>query len=144
MEPLTTDSSVPCVLLPCSNGDTWAVPLNSVAEVLVDGEVRSGRLRWRGRELPVYPPAPAEQSNGPHAVIRALGELAGDYWALGLRDRSLAYLPLTESDLAEPTAGDIVTADALAVFALGGDICVIPDLGALQASLAAGPAQLSR
>ncbi|MFO7551585.1 MAG: hypothetical protein R6W80_09260 [Haliea sp.] len=144
MEPLTTDPGVPCVLLPCSSGDTWAVPLNSVAEVLVDGEVRSGRLRWRGRELPVYPPAPAEQSSGLHAVMRGLGELAGDYWALGLRDRSLAYLPLTESDLAEAAEGDIVTADTLAVFALAGNICVIPDLGALQASLASGPAQLSR
>lgn len=73
-----------------------------------------------------------------------LGELAGDYWAIGLQNRSLEYRLLTESDLAEPTEGSTVTAGALAVFALAGNTCVVPDLDALQASLVAEFAHPSR
>lgn len=144
MEPSAAEASVRCVLLPCSSGETLAVPLNSFAEVVTGGEVLSGRLHWRGHELPVYPPSAAQQDNAIHAVMLGLGELAGDYWAISLQNRSLQYRLLTESDLVEPTASDTVTADALAVFALAGTTCVVPDLGALQTSLAAGPGHCSR
>ena len=141
---MPTEPHVHCVLLPCSSGETWAVPLNSVAEVVARGEVRSERLRWRGRELPVYPPAAAEQDGGIYAVMLGLDDLAGDYWAISLRNHALAYLPLTEVDTAELAGGGSVNADALGVFSVAGASCVVPDLAALQRSLHAALPEFSR
>ena len=135
MGPEYTAPPLPCVLLPCSSGETWAVPLNSVAEVLAKGDVHSQRLRWRGRELPLYPPVTAEQTGGIYAVMLGLDDLAGDYWAISLRNQPLAYLPLTEADTTEPVEDGSACIDALAVFALAGKTCLVPDLGALQRSL---------
>jgi len=139
MNPVPTEPCLHCVLLPCSSGETWAVPLNSVAQVVVRGEVRSERLRWRGREVPVYAPAAAEQTSGVYAVMLGLGDVAGDYWAVSLRNHALVYLPLTEADITELAGDGSVIADALAVCAVAGASCVVPDLGALQLSLHAGP-----
>lgn len=144
MDPAPAEPKVHCVLLPCSSGETWAVPLNSVAEVLVSAEMLSGRLRWRGRELPVFAPLPAEQNSGIFAVMLGLGELAGDCWAVSLRNHSLAYCLLTEAELAGPAECDLATADAVAAFTLAGNVCVVPDLGALQVRLAAEPVHLPR
>ncbi len=129
-----------CVLLPCRSGETWVVPLNSIAEVLAAGELHAGRLAWRGCELPVYPPVEPGSGHlrGIFAVIRGLQALAGGHWAVSLRDHGLAYRVLTAADFAEPTAGDHGgAAVTLAAFRLGGDSCVVPDLGALQTTLAA-------
>lgn len=139
MKPVPTEPCLHCVLLPCSSGETWAVPLNSVAEVVARGEVRSERLRWRGRELPVYAPGAVEQSGGVYAVMLGLDDLAGDFWAISLRNHALVYLPLTEADITELAGDGRVTADALAVFTVAGEACVVPDLGALQLSLHAAP-----
>ncbi|MDO8860083.1 hypothetical protein Q6D67_00100 [Haliea sp. E1-2-M8] len=142
---MSAQPQVHCVLLPCSNGETWAVPVNSVAEVVVAGELRSGRLYWRGRELPLYPPETgAERSGGMYAVMLGLRDLAGDYWAICLQNRRLGYLPLAETDLAGQDEDVGVTDYTLAVFALAGNSCVIPDLGALQVSLAAAAADPCR
>lgn len=142
---MPNEPHVRCVLLPCSSGQTWAVPLNSVAEVVASGEVRSERLRWRGRELPVYPPpAAAEQSGGIYAVMLGLDDLAGDYWAVSLCNRALAYLLLTEADTAELAGDGSVNADALPAFAVAGASCVVPDLADLQRSLHAEPPDFSR
>ncbi len=141
MDAVPVEPHVHCVLLPCSSGETWAVPLNSVAEVLVRGELLSGRLCWRGLELPVYPQAAAdEQTGGIYAVMLGLGDLVGDYWAVNLQNRRLAYLLLTEADLAGLDEDGSIAADTLAVFALAGTSCLVPDLGALHAGLAAEPA----
>jgi len=144
MNPVLTEPCLHCVLLPCSSGETWAVPLNSVAQVLARGEVRSERLRWRDRELPVYAPAAAEQSGGIYAVMLGLDDLAGDFWAISLRNQALVYLPLTEADTTELAKDGSVSVDALAVFAVAGASCVVPDLGALQLSLHAALPDFSR
>jgi len=129
------ESHLDCVLLPCSNGETWAVPLNSVAEVVVGGDLRSARLRWRGRELPCFPSGQSQHSGGVYAVMRGLGDLAGDYWAVCLRTQALAYLPLAEADTVQLPGDASPNAAVLAVFAVAGRTCVVPDLGALQLSL---------
>lgn len=135
-----------CVLLPCANGETWAVPVNSVAEVLGAGELSSGRLCWRGQELPVYPPAAATAEHGGtmYAVMLGLRDVAGSYWAIRLQNRRLEYALLTGADLAEEDEEVGRTADTLAGFVLAGHRCVIPDLGALQLSLAATAADPGR
>jgi hypothetical protein len=132
---LPIEPHLDCVLLPCSNGETWAVPLNSVAEVVVGGDWRSERLRWRGRELPCYPSGQAEQNGGIYAVMVGLGDLAGDHWAVCLRNQALAYLPLAETDTIQLPGDTSPNADILAVFAVAGKTCVVPDLGALQLRL---------
>lgn len=144
MKPVLTEPCLHCVLLPCRGGETWAVPLNSVAEVVAGGEVRSERLRWRGRELPVYAPAAVEQSGGIYAVMLGLDDLAGGFWAISLRNHALVYLPLTEADTTKLPKDGSVNADALAVFAVAGATCVVPDLAALQLSLRAAPPDFSR
>lgn len=144
MKPVLTEPPVRCVLLPCSSGETWAVPMNSVAEVVASGEIRSGRLRWRGRELPVYAPAAVEQSGGVYAVMLGLDDLAGDFWAISLRNQALVYLPLIEADTTEPAKDDRVNVDGLAVFAVAGATCVVPDLAALQLGLGAAPRDFSQ
>lgn len=145
MDSAPAGPSLHCVLLPCANGETWAVPVNSVAEVLGTAELRSGRLCWRGLELPVYPPAAtAEPGGGMYAVMLGLRDVAGDYWAVSLQKRRLEYVLLTETGLAGEDAGTGDTADTLAVFALAGHRCVIPDLPALQLSLAGAAADSGR
>ncbi|MEQ9464835.1 MAG: hypothetical protein RJQ10_14320 [Haliea sp.] len=139
--------SLHCVLLPCSSGATWVVPLNSIAEVLVAGEVDSGRLRWRDCELPVYPPPEpgAGRGVGIYAVMRGLRDLAGGPWAVSLRNTGLVHRGLTEADCSEPAPGyDNGAADTLAAFGLAGSGCVVPDLGALQEALASAPAHPAR
>jgi len=126
---------VHCVMLPCSSGQVWAVPLNSIAEVVTSAELLSGQLCWRGLELAVYPPAAAEQPGGIYAVMLGLGELAGHYWAIKLRNRRLEYLPLTAADCAGQDESSEISPDSLARFALGGGICQVPDIEALQKSL---------
>ncbi len=143
MEAPLVEPQLRCVLLPCSSGETWLVPLNSIAEVLVAGEARSGYLSWRGCQLPVYPPPQpgAAATAGAYAVIRGLRELAGGHWAVSLQARTLAYRLLTEADLTEAVPGDDEAATSLAVLELMGERCVVPDLGALQLALAADPTQ---
>ena len=141
MEPGSPAPSLHCVLLPCRNGETWALPLNSIAELVTAAELSAGRLCWRGLELPVYPlPTAADPAGGLYAVITGLQDLAGGYWAISLQDRGLKHRVLTADDLAEPDPDDSAASAALAVFALAGDRCVVPDLGVLQVSLAADPA----
>lgn len=133
-----------CVLLPCSNGETWAVPLSSVAEVVVGGDLRSERLCWRGCELPCYPFGQAQQSSGIYAVMVGLNDLAGGHWAVCLRNQALAYLSLAEADTVQFPGGASSNADILAVFAVAGKTCVVPDLGALQLRLHAAAPPSSR
>jgi hypothetical protein len=73
-----------------------------------------------------------------------LDDLAGDFWAISLRNQALVYLPLTEADTTELAKDGSVSVDALAVFAVAGASCVVPDLGALQLSLHAALPDFSR
>jgi hypothetical protein len=136
MDSVPVEPRVHCVLLPCSSGQVWAVPLNSIAEVVTSAELLSGQLRWRGLELSVYPPAAVQQPGAIYAVMLGLGELAGEYWAIQLQNRRLEYLLLSEADCAGQAENGEIPPESLAELVLGDAICEVPDLEALQKSLA--------
>jgi hypothetical protein len=135
-----------CVLLPCSSSEHWAVPQNTLAEIVTlpaDEEQPPEVLDWRGNSVPVLDfgdddEAPwRERLSGTGLVAVFLG-LEGencDYWAVAVRGEGLAVRQISSEMLED--AGDVTVEHASSAFNLGGTVYQVPDLLALQRRIAA-------
>lgn len=131
-----------CVLLPCADGQHWAVPQSCLAEILTvpaDGEVPPDQASWRGVDIPVIDigqggPVPWQNrrsGTGLIAVVVGIRGMGVDFWGVALRGGNLSVRKLDEQDCED--LPEAVADTSLAAFSLEGVIYQVPDLSAWQA-----------
>lgn len=130
-----------CVLLPCAQGQRWAVPQSSLAEILTvpaSDDSPPAEVTWRGVEVPVMdfgaggdiPWRHTQSGTGLIVVVLGVRGEGFDYWGLALRGDGLAVRNIQEEDCEDlPDAREV---HSLAAFSLDGIIYQVPDLPALQ------------
>ena len=138
-----------CVLLPCSSSEYWALPLNTLAEIVTlhaVSEQPPEELQWRAKTVPVLDFGRDDGSQwrerlggaGLVAVLLGLEGEGCDYWGVAVRGEGLAVKRVSPEDVAD--APDAVAEYASAAFVLGGVTYQVPDLVALQRKIAASTA----
>ncbi len=139
---METENSQHCVLLPCSNGEHWAVPHNCLAEIVTlpigDDDSPPAEITWRGQAVPVLDlgetgDASWRESHGGTGLIAVFLGLEGEgleYWGLVLRGVGLGTTHLLDDDIedCETPEGELYSA----AFRIGDDTYRVPDLFAVQ------------
>lgn len=131
-----------CVLLPCSQGETWAVPQNCLAEIVTlssDSEEPPTQLNWRGQDVPVVnldakhesPWRDARAGTGLVAVMLGLKGGAWEYCAVALRGEGLGMKDLADEVVED--APEQMLENSLSAFRMGGEIYQVPKLQELHA-----------
>jgi hypothetical protein len=134
-----------CVLLPCSAQERWAVPQNSLAEIVTIqgvGEHPPEQINWRGVDVPVLDldedgSTPWRDNEGGTGLVAVLLGLQGEgcaYWALALRGEGLSAQDIGGEQIED--LPDAALPHASAAFRLGGEVYQVPDLIALQRQIA--------
>lgn len=138
---MTDDASRWCVLLPCSNTETWAVPQNCLGEIMTLQAATDEppcEVNWRDQSVPVLDLGSddgsvwREQSRGTGLVAIFLG-LKGegcDYWALALRGAALSMVNLLPEEVEDTP--EQMREHATAAFNFRGVLCQVPDLDSFQ------------
>lgn len=138
---MTDETKRMCVLLPCGNGQRWAVPQACLAEILTLQEAEDSppaQVSWRGSDLPVLdlgdggsePWLNPRTSSGLIAVILGVTGAGADHWALAVRGDGLAVRNVNEQDCQDRPEDE--QDYALAAFELAGTLYQVPDLPSLQ------------
>lgn len=128
-----------CVALPCTEADLWAVPENSLAEIVAlaaEHDRPPAELEWRGHRIPVLDLHAGDEHWGSRhggtgliAVLHGLDSSAPLFWGVCLREHGLRVVELPDQpDDAAEDAADY----ALGAFRHNGDVFQVPDLLALQ------------
>ena len=143
---MTDDTTHWCVLIPCSKTESWAVPQNSIAEIVTlqaTTEQPPEELEWRGQTIPVLDfgfeedASWREQLGGTGLIAIFLG-LQGegcDYWGVAVRGEGLAVKRVAAADVED--APESVLEHATAAFKLDDVIYQVPDLAVFQRKIAA-------
>jgi len=130
-----------CVFLPCTRDIRWAVPQNSLGEILTvpaRGDRAPAQIEWRGQTVPVLDFGAGDAKSwcvdgsdtGLVAVFLGLrGEESG-YWGVVLRGEGLGVWRL-EDEQCRDIPGD-ASEYSLAAFEHAGRVYQVPDLPALQ------------
>ena len=138
-------SNSQCVVLPCTANDLWAVPENSLAEIVAlsaDSESPPAVLEWRGHSIPVLDLCASDAHWGSRhggtgliAVLHGLDPSSPAFWGVCLREHGLRVEKLTDTpeDAAEEAAEN-----ALSAFRHIGALFQVRDLVALHQK-AVGP-----
>lgn len=140
------DSGQWCILLPCSQQERWAVPQNTLAEIVtVNGEQDQPpeAVTWRGESVPVLDLGNDDDSHwresaGGTGLVAVFLGLEGErckYWGVVLRGEGLAVKRVASSGITD--APEEAAAHASAAFKLEDKIYQVPDLAALQQQIAA-------
>lgn len=130
-----------CVFLPCSRDIRWAVPQNSLGEIVTVPACGGGapaEIEWRGQNVPVMDFAAAEaqpwctdgSETGHVAVFLALAGEDSGYWGVALRGEGLGVWRLEDEECREVT--EVASEYSLAAFEHAGRVYQVPDLPALQ------------
>ncbi len=130
-----------CVLIPCSEQETWAVPQNCLAEIItlpIESEMPPEQVEWRGRTIPVvHLGERAGAGWGDHGcdtgLIAVFLGLEGDgcrYWGLAVHGELLKMAQIQPEDIED--APECVSANASAAFHYQGQLCQVPDLDSVQ------------
>ena len=138
---MSEEASRWCVLLPCSNTETWAVPQNCLGEILTlqsETEQPPGAVSWRDCTVPVLDLGGEDGSvwreprrgSGLMAVFLGLKGEGCEYWALALRGANLSVVNLLPEEVED--APEQVSEHATAAFNFRGVLCQIPDLDSFQ------------
>ncbi|MEM9255764.1 MAG: hypothetical protein AAGA91_09960 [Pseudomonadota bacterium] len=142
---MSDDNAKWCVLLPCSQEETWAVPQNCLAEIVTvptRSEQPPTEVFWRGREIPVLDFAAdgedgwrePRRGTGLIAVFLGLEGEACEYWGLAVRGEGLAAARVDPEEITDVPDG--VADHATAAFELQGVVYQVPDLDGLQKQIA--------
>ena len=135
-----------CVLIPCSQSETWAVPQNCLAEIVTlqcGEECPPSEIEWRGTTVPVVDfgleegPDWCDPRRGAGLVAVFLG-LAGEgceYWGVAVRGDGLRATRLQPEEAAD--APGKALPHATAAFEYRGVLCQVPDLDRLQRTITA-------
>ncbi|QIB65648.1 hypothetical protein [Kineobactrum salinum] len=133
---MSSDNSQRCILLPCADDQTWAVPPNCLAEIALLPAISTDRVSWRHRDIPLFVGASAalRADPCPCAIFLGIGDQNCDFWALALSSCSVRAMTLPAAALEEEP--EQVQPGCLGAFRFEGLLCQVPDLPALQARLA--------
>jgi len=143
---MTDNTSRWCVLVPCSSNETWAVPLNCLAEILTlhtDESSPPAAVAWRDRTVTVLDLGAEDGSlwrvpargTGLVAIFLGLKGEGCEYWGLAVRGDGLRVVSLP-ADAVED-APDEAQKHATAAFRFHGVLCQVPDLDGFQRKAAA-------
>ncbi|RLQ23786.1 hypothetical protein DWB85_01135 [Seongchinamella sediminis] len=116
------------------------MPQNCLAEILTlpaDADLAPVEVNWRGVDIPVMDPGAdsgtpwreSGNSSGLVAVILGVRGNGPDYWGVALRGTGLSVRNIDAADCVDLPA---VEEYYLAAFEVGGQVCQVPDLPALQ------------
>ena len=130
-----------CVLLPCGDGQNWALPQQCLAEIVTlqeAAECPPASISWRGLDIPVIdfgadgvePWRDARTGAGLVAVLLGLEGLGQEYWALAIRGEGLGVRRIRAQDCEDRPEEQ--RDYALAAFVLETVIYQVPDLPSLQ------------
>lgn len=144
---MTDNTNRWCVLVPCSQSETWAVPLNCLAEIVTlhtDETSPPRELQWRDHTVPVMDLGgkdgsqwrAASRGTGLLAIFLGLKGEGCEYWGLAVRGEGLRVVSLT-GDAVED-APEQIQKHATAAFRFHGVLCQVPDLDSFQRKVAAG------
>ena len=136
-----------CVLLPCSPGETWAVPQNCLAEIVnvpSDSEEPPTHFSWRGQDVPLVnldqaqdaPWRDARAGTGLVAVMLGLKGGAWEYCGVALRGEGLGMKDLAGEAIEE--APDLALENSFSAFRMDGEVYQVPKLQELHARSSAG------
>ena len=142
---MTDDAKQWCVLIPCSNTETWAVPQNCLAEIMtlnVDTVLPPDEVSWRGRTVPVLDFGSDDGSfwREPHrgtglvAIFLGLRGEGCEYWGVAVRGEGLKVVSLTPEEVED--VPERASQYATAAFNFNGVLCQVPDLDSLQKKIA--------
>ena len=143
---MTDDTTHWCVLMLCSKTESWAVPQNSIAEIVTlqaTTEQPPEELEWRGQTIPVLDfgfeedCSWREQLGGTGLIAIFLG-LKGegcDYWGVAVRGEGLAVKRVAAAEVED--APESTLQHATAAFKLDDVIYQVPDLAVFQRKIAA-------
>jgi hypothetical protein len=134
-----------CVLIPCSNTETWAVPQNCLAEIVTlpaDTQLPPGQVQWRERKVPVLDLGNGDGSlwrqprreTGLVAIFLGLRGEGCEYWGVAVRGEGLVVAGLSP-EAVEDMPGRALE-HATAAFMFNGVLCQVPDLDGLQKRIA--------
>ncbi len=134
-----------CVLLPVTNGETWAVPQNCLAEILTvhtAEEAPPGEVAWRGRQVPVLslrgagdaPWCDPRRGAGLVAIFLGLEGEELEYYGVAVGGEGMGAARIT-AEVIEDVPGEM-TELATAAFRYEGRTCQVPDLDRLQQRVA--------
>jgi hypothetical protein len=135
-----------CVMVPCSRTETWAVPLNCLAEIVTlhtDALSPPGELSWRDRSVPILDLGAGDGSawrsevrgTGLLAIFLGLKGEGCEYWGLAVRGEGLRVVSL--SGEAVEDMPEQIQQHATAAFTFNGVLCQVPDLDSFQRKVAA-------
>lgn len=134
-----------CVLIPCSNTETWAVPQNCLAEIMtlnVDTLLPPDEVSWRGRTVPVLDFGSDDGSlwRGPRrgaglvAIFLGLRGEGCEYWGVAVRGEGLRVVSLSPEEVED--VPEQASPHATAAFTFKGVLCQVPDLDSFQKKIA--------
>jgi hypothetical protein len=134
-----------CVLIPCSDTETWAVPQNCLGEIFTvptDDVQPPASVEWRGETVPVLDFGSDDGSQwrdpgrgtGLVAVFLGLRGEGCSYWGVAVRGDGLRVVDLAAEDVED--APDKVGEYATAAFNFKGVLCQVPDLDGFQKQIA--------
>jgi hypothetical protein len=134
-----------CVLIPCSQTETWAVPQNCLAEILTlhsDTDQPPAEVNWRGQTVPVLDIAgddgsPWRQKRRETGLVALFLGLKGEgceYWGLAVRGEGLRMVSLSTEEVEDMP--EQVQEHATAAFDFHGVLCQVPDLDGFQKKMA--------
>ena len=137
-----------CILLPCSDSEHWAVPQNTLAEIVTlhtDSDQPPDTLEWRGESVPVLDLGDQDETpwqervvgTGLVAVFLGLEKEKHRYWGLALRGEGLAVKRLLPGDIEE--VPEDIPEHSTGAFTLGGTTYQVPDLRAIQRRITINP-----
>ncbi|MFT4518347.1 MAG: hypothetical protein ACI9JM_000728 [Halioglobus sp.] len=142
---MTEDTARRCVLIPCSNTETWAVPQICLAEILMLPAAMNkppGQVTWRDRIVPILDMGEddgsvwckSSRASGLVAIFLGLEGEACKYWGVAVRGDSLAAAKILPEDVED--APEAKLQHAAAAFHLKGVLYQVPDLDSLQKRIA--------
>jgi len=134
-----------CVLIPCSQSESWAVPQICLAEILTlqtAAETPPEEVEWRGRTVPVIDMGREDGTSwqehrgvGLVAIFLGLEGEGCDYWGVAVRGEGLAIEKISPEEVSD--ASDDVLPHASAAFRLNDVLYQVPDLDSFQKKISA-------
>ena len=139
---MSDKSSSWCVLLPCSKNEKWAIPQNSLAEIVTlpaENDEPPAHFTWRGQEVPVLdfdeerdsPWRDARAGTGLVAVMLGLQGGAWEYCGVALRGEGLGMKDLANESIED--ASELAMGSSTSAFRMGGELYQVPNLQELHA-----------
>lgn len=138
---MSDEALTSCVLIPCSQSESWAVPQICLAEIFTlpgtTGNEPPAEVEWRGQSVPVLDLGKEDGKSwheqrgaGLVAIFLGLEGEGCEYWGVAIRGEGLAIEKISSEQVTD--APDDVLPHATAAFRLNETLYQVPDLDGFQ------------